>query len=144
MEDTDWDWRNLMNMIQAMQRIVRIGFIFERYPGIVLALAVFVPACLAQPETFSRSDIKVLGPIDYGQTSAPARLEVRPRYSGYSFNAKPGDNIDVTIEGQGRLQGFLTNSRYQKLAGRFGRLHLCVRSGVGAGNLLHSRDGGGP
>jgi len=88
----------------------------QRFKKIGLAALLVLP-CLAQPDSFDRKEIKLLGSLDYGQTSAPARLSVRPPYSAYDFNAKPGDRIEITVHGEGTLQAFLTDAEYKKVAG---------------------------
>ena len=113
-----------MSMIQRLRKFGARGFIFagrvilERVLGVGLGLALFVPSSVSQPaESISRKDVKLLGSIDYGQTSAPAHLEVSPPYCAYAFNARPGDHIEITVRGEGTLRAVLTNAEYKKLAG---------------------------
>ena len=44
-------------------------------------------------------------------------MAARPPYSAYSFNARPGDQIEISLQGEGTLRGVLTDSEYRKLAG---------------------------
>jgi hypothetical protein len=106
-----------MNAIPGIEKLREMTFTIERYLGAALFLALFSPSCMSQPQAIGTNDIKLLGSLDYGQTSAPARLAAKPPYSAYAFNAKPGDQIEITVQGQGSLQAILTNAEYRKLAG---------------------------
>jgi hypothetical protein len=111
-----------MNMIQV-EKCFSPRRLLVRFPAAGLALVLFgLSAAGEEPETFARKDIKLLGSIDYGQTSAPSRLSERPPYSGYAFNAKPGDKIEITVTGTGELRAYLTTSDFKKLAG--GSVHF--------------------
>jgi hypothetical protein len=106
---TDRKWDNLMSMIQGIRKFSR-------------TLVIFVWGCsalalLSQTVTIPRADVRVLGSIDYGQTSAPARLAAHPPYSAYSFNGRGGDHIEITVKGEGALHAILTNADYRQLAG---------------------------
>ncbi len=78
----------------------------------------FLGAAAAFCQTFSPSETKLLGPIEYGQPSPEVTYTGNPRYVSFRFNAKPGDHLDVTIDGQpGKFQAYLTDAQYRKLAG---------------------------
>jgi hypothetical protein len=101
-----------MSMIREIENRSRPGF-FRGFLGVAL----FLLPCFAQLDSFARRDIKLLGSIDYGQISAPARLSAQPPYSAYVFNAKPGDKIEATVGGKGDFEAFLTTADFKKLAG---------------------------
>ena len=80
---------------------------------LVLALA----SC-AVAETFPKAEIKVLGSIDYGQTSAPVQYSSSPKYRAFEFNAKPGDHLEIWVHARrGSAKAFLTNGDFQSMAG---------------------------
>ena len=81
---------------------------------------------LAQPESIPRTDVKVVGPIEYGQSSALVRYTGKPKFSAFRFNARPGDQLDVTVNAKrGRYEAYLTDDSYRKLAG--GEQHFTAR-----------------
>lgn len=83
--------------------------------GLVLVFCTL--AGVGQAQSFKRSEIRMLGSLDYGQISAAARLTGKPAYSAYAFNGRPGDHIEITVQGQGALQAVLTDAEFRKLAG---------------------------
>lgn len=109
-----------MNMMQGIRKFSSLGLARQGYVRVCFVLAFCTPAWPGQTEALKSSQIKVLGSLDYGQTSAPARLAVKPAYSAYAFNARPGDQIEITVQGQGALRADLTDAEYRKLAGGSG------------------------
>ncbi|MDQ6760383.1 MAG: hypothetical protein M3Z32_11050 [Acidobacteriota bacterium] len=78
----------------------------------------FAFASCAFAETFPQTEIKVLGSIDYGQTSAPVRYTGSPKYRAFEFNAKPGDRLEIWVHARrGTPKAFLTNGSFQSIAG---------------------------
>lgn len=110
-----------MNMIQGIRKFPRTLVIFDRPRRVGARLggvwAWSAIALVCQTVTVPRAEVKVLGSIDYGQTSPPARLTARPPYSAYSFNGRGGDHIEITVKGEGSLHAILTNADYQQIAG---------------------------
>ncbi len=79
---------------------------------------VFAVASCCFAETFPPAEIKVLGSIDYGQTSAPVRYSGSPKYRAFGFNAKPGDQLEIWVHARrGTPKAFLTDSSFQSIAG---------------------------
>jgi hypothetical protein len=52
--------------------------------------------------TISPDDVKVLGDLDYGQTSDPVEYSSTPRYRAFVFPGNSGDNIEVTVKSADR------------------------------------------
>ena len=50
-------------------------------------------------DSFRPADVKVLGALDYGDTSAPVECGGGTEYCGYVFNGAGGDQIQVTVKG---------------------------------------------
>lgn len=84
---------------------------------------VFAVASCSFAETFAATQIKVIGPIDYGQTSLPVRYSASPKYRAFEFNAKPGDQLEIWVHARrGAPKAFLTDSGFQSIAG--GKSHF--------------------
>lgn len=82
-----------------------------------LASALLLGAA-AHCETFRSSAIKIVAPIDYGETTTPFHYTGKPEFVGFNFNARPGDHIEVTVKSKdGRFKSYLTNEQYESLAG---------------------------
>lgn len=74
-------------------------------------------AFLAFAETFSKTEVKVIGPIDYGQTSR-ARYAGAPKYRAFEFNGRAGDQVEIWVHARrGAPEAFLTDSSFQSIAG---------------------------
>jgi hypothetical protein len=54
------------------------------------------------PLVYSARDVKVLGDLDYEQTSRPVVYSARPRYSAFVFSAFGGETVEVTVHGTDR------------------------------------------
>ena len=73
---------------------------------------------LAAAAAITRSDVKIAGPIEYGQTSEPVHYSGHPKFQAFEFNARPGERVEVTVSAKaGRLQAYLADSEYRSLAG---------------------------
>lgn len=81
-------------------------------------LSIFpILASFAIAETFAKSDVKVIGAIDYGQVS-PVTYSGPPKYRAFEFNGRPGDHVEIWVHArQGSPEAFLTDSSFQSLAG---------------------------
>lgn len=67
--------------------------------------------------TFAKSEIKIIGPIDYGQSS-PARYSGPPKYRAFEFNGRPGEHVEIWIHARhGSPEAFLTDSAFNSIAG---------------------------
>ena len=85
--------------------------LFIRWVGLALATCAFA-------ETFPKTDIEVLGSIDYGQTSAPVHYSSSPKYRAFEFNARPGDRLEIWVHSRsGVPKAFLTDSGFQSIDG---------------------------
>lgn len=71
--------------------------ILPRASAILLAAGLCLTA-----ESFSPSDVKIIGDLDYGATSDPVEYTPTPRYRAFVFNGNGGDQIEVTAKGEGR------------------------------------------
>jgi hypothetical protein len=81
-------------------------------------------------ETFPQSEVKVIGPIDYGETSAPVRYSSPPRYRAFEFNAKPGDHVEIWVHARrGVPEAFLTGSSFQSIAGGTAHFSAVIPTG---------------
>ncbi len=68
-------------------------------------------------ETFAKSEIKIIGPIDYGQ-SIPARYSGPPKYRAFEFNGRPGEHVEIWIHARrGSAEAFLTDGAFNSIAG---------------------------
>lgn len=54
------------------------------------------------PLVYSARDVKVLGDLDYGQTSRPVVYSARPTYRAFVFSAFGGETVEVTVHGTAR------------------------------------------
>src|SRR5437763_7887574 len=52
--------------------------------------------------TFQPSEVKIVGDLDYGQTSDPVEYTDNPRYRAFVFSANSQDRIEVTVKGDER------------------------------------------
>jgi hypothetical protein len=64
-------------------------------------LAIVLSAGLSAAN-ISPDDVKVLGDLDYGQTSDPVEYSSTPRYRAFVFPGNSGDTVDVTVTGSDR------------------------------------------
>jgi hypothetical protein len=70
---------------------------------IVILCMVLLSAILCfGAETYQPADVKIVGDLDYGQTSDPVEYTNSPRYRAFVFNANSRDRIDVTVKGDDR------------------------------------------
>ena len=51
-----------------------------------------------QKEGYRPADVKVLGDLNYGQSSGEVLCSVSPPYNAFVFNGKGGDKIEVTVK----------------------------------------------
>jgi hypothetical protein len=50
-----------------------------------------------ESESLSKSSIKILGPLEYGQTSNVVDWTNPPKYSAFSFRGNKGDSIEIWV-----------------------------------------------
>lgn len=99
--------------------------------GILLAA---IAGLLATASIIPRSEVKVAGPIDYGQTSEPVHYTGTPKFQAFEFNARPGERIEVTVTAKtGRMQAYLADSEYRTLAGGKGHFSATIPENAAAG-----------
>ena len=53
-------------------------------------------------ESFPASDVRIVGDLDYGQTSPLVEYTAQPRFRAFVFSAKAGDRIEVNVQGADR------------------------------------------
>ena len=59
----------------------------------------FVAALLClYGENFSPNDVKIVGDLNYGETSAPVLCSSTPSYCAYVFNGRGDDRVEVTVQ----------------------------------------------
>lgn len=84
----------------------------------MLALAPFLLA-----ETFPQAEVKIIGSIDYGQTSQTVHYSSQPRYRAFAFNGRPGEHVEIWVHARhGSPEAFLADNGFQSLAG--GKAHF--------------------
>jgi hypothetical protein len=54
------------------------------------------------PRTYAARDVKILGDLDYGQSSGPVAYSATPTYRAFVFSAFGGENVEVTVRGSDR------------------------------------------
>jgi hypothetical protein len=52
--------------------------------------------------TLEPADVKVVGSLDYGQTSDPVEYTGTPKYAAFVFNGNGDDRVEVTVKGGDR------------------------------------------
>jgi hypothetical protein len=75
----------------------------------------FVSTLCLLAESFSPAEVKILGDIDYGQTSAPLECGAKPSYCALVFNGRNGDQVDVTVKGDRRALVSLADGSLKEL-----------------------------
>ena len=56
----------------------------------------------ALSESFPPAEVRIVGDLEYGHSSAPIECATSPRYHALVFNAHGGDRVDVTVTAEGR------------------------------------------
>lgn len=70
---------------------------------VVILCAILVVATLGcAAGTFQPSEVKIVGDLDYGQTSDPVEYTDNPPYRAFVFTANSRDRIEVTVKGDSR------------------------------------------
>ena len=73
---------------------------------------------IASAETFRRADVKIVGPIEYGQPTGPVKYRGKPKFQAFQFNVRPGDRIEVSVESkEGRMKAYLVDAKFQSITG---------------------------
>jgi len=63
---------------------------------------VFLFAASLIAESFSPADVKIMGDLDYGQTSKAVECSSASRYYAFVFNGKGGERVDVVVKSDDR------------------------------------------
>jgi len=71
---------------------------------------------LLAAERFSPADVKILGDIDYGQTSATLECGETPKYCALVFNAMSGDRVEAQVKGDGKVLVSIADGGLMELA----------------------------
>jgi hypothetical protein len=91
----------------------------------VIGFCALAAGCAPSPNDGTRGEeslkrsIKVLGPIQYGQTSKIVAYKNSPRYSAFSFTGKAGDTIEIFVRSPdhtGEATALLLDSNFKQLA----------------------------
>ncbi len=72
-------------------------------PGILLLSS----ALLMAAESFSPSDVAIVGDVDYGGTSAPVECTTKQKFCSLLFNGSSGDRVTATVRGGGGGKPFV-------------------------------------
>jgi hypothetical protein len=79
-----------------------------------------------QPVSYVPSDVKILGALDYGQTSDSVDYSASPPYCAFIFNGYGGETVEATVLGTERKAFVaITDSSLVQIAS--GATHLSVR-----------------
>jgi hypothetical protein len=74
-------------------------------------------------ESFQPDDVKVVGSLNYGETSALVQCASSPSYCAFVFNGHGDDRVDVTVKAdQGTAQVAIADGSLSQLAS--GTTHL--------------------
>ncbi len=85
---------------------------------VCLCLLFLTWGSLASADQFRRTDVKVVGAIDYGQPTGPVKYTGKPKFAAFEFNARPGDRIEVSVESKhGAMKAYLTDAKFQSITG---------------------------
>ena len=91
-----------------------------------LVSAVLPLARNAPPVTYAPADVKILGDLDYGQTSDSIEWSASPHFRAFVFSGYGGEKIEATVTGTDRKAFVaITDSTLVQLAS--GATHLSVR-----------------
>ena len=67
-----------------------------------LPVALIAFCILLVGETFQPDDVKILGDLEYGQSSGVVDYSPTPRFSAFLFSGLGGDQVDITVKGDAR------------------------------------------
>jgi hypothetical protein len=59
--------------------------------------SIFATVALLAGQSFKVDDVKVVGDLEYGQTSAPVECSGTPSYCAFVFNGQGDDRIEVDV-----------------------------------------------
>jgi len=78
------------------------------------------------PVQYAPDDVKILGDLDYGQTSGLAPYTANPRYRAFVFSGYGGETVEVTVKSADRKAFVaITDPSLSQIAS--GGSHLIVR-----------------
>jgi hypothetical protein len=63
-----------------------------------LSLALLAVALCLSAQSFSPDDVKIVGDINYGETSAPVLCSSTPAYCAFVFNGRGDDRVEATVQ----------------------------------------------
>jgi len=73
------------------------------------------------------TDVKILGDLDYGQTSGPVTYSTSPRYRAFVFSGYGGETVEVTVRGDdGKALVAVTDSSLNQIASGTTNLRLSL------------------
>ncbi len=74
-----------------------------------------------QPYFFRDEDLKVVGELQYGQTSEKVEYANQPRYMAFHFEGRACYKVDIQVDSiNGQAMAALTDSRYKPIVSNFG------------------------
>lgn len=77
-------------------------------------------AAVGQPSFFRDTEVKVVGEVQYGQTTDRLQYDAHPRYYAVHFDGKSGDKIDIKVTSiNGQAMAALTTSDYKPVVSTF-------------------------
>jgi hypothetical protein len=78
-------------------------------------LAVASVLCLFAA-TLDPAEVKIVGSLDYGQTSDPVDYTGTPKYAAFVFNGNGGDQVEVTVKGDRAATVSIADGTLKELA----------------------------
>ena len=86
-----------------------------------LVPAFLAASAFAQPRYFRDEEVKVVGDLQFGQTSDKIEYANKPPYVALYFDAHAGDKVDIKIASiNGQAMAALTDSGYRPIVTNFG------------------------
>jgi len=77
----------------------------------------FATVAFLAAQDFKVDDVKVVGDLDYGQTSAPVECSGVPSYCAFVFNGQGDDRVEVDVSGaEGKAFVAIADGGLAKLA----------------------------
>jgi hypothetical protein len=90
----------------------------------LFAVAVF---CLLGA-TLDPADVKIVGSLEYGQTSDPVDYTGTPKYSAFVFNGNGGDRIEVSVLGDPQVAVSIADGTLKELTSGISHLSFTLPS----------------
>jgi len=85
-----------------------------------------LPLARSTPVTYTPADVKILGALDYGQTSDSIEWSASPHFRAFVFSGYGGEKIEATVTGTDR-KAFVAIADSTLVQIASGATHLSVR-----------------